>query len=196
MKKDATGKKIEVLAIIVFMAGCAGEKYVQTRDKACVQATTKTEATAAAEKVLAGMLFEIEKLDTEAGYIRTRPLAGAQTLEFWRKDSVGAFNRAEADLHSIRRTAELDVNEQDGRVCINCIVTTERLSVASERTSGPGYRAAGGPRSVQKLGREIRGETSWIDLGRDEQLETEILKRIESRLSADKKQLAQTRKEK
>jgi hypothetical protein len=61
------------------------------------------------------------------------------------------------------------------------------LSQAGEKTSGDGYKAAGGRRSVQKLGRELKGETSWIDLGRDDQLETEILKRIEKRLAKAEK---------
>jgi hypothetical protein len=45
-------------------------------------------------------------------------------------------------------------------------------------------------RSVQKfkLGREQKSNLTWTDLGRDNQLETEILKRIEKQLAATRKE--------
>lgn len=186
MKKDVIIKGAGIFVIAVFLAGCAADKYTQTQDKLCVQAISKAEAMTAAEQVLAGMQFEIEKLDTEAGYIRTQPLAGAQTFEFWRGDNVGSFNRAEADLHSIRRTVELNVSEQAGELCVNCNATSQRLSVAGEQTAERSYRAMSGQTSIQKISREQKGNMTWLDLGRDSQLETEILKRIEKRLSAAK----------
>jgi hypothetical protein len=44
-----------------------------------------------------------------------------------------------------------------------------------------------GQQSLQKLSSEQKSNMRWIDLGRDGQLETEILKRIEKRLSTAKK---------
>lgn len=186
MKKNAIIKKAAFYVIMLYSAGCAENKYIKTEERLCVPAATKAELMASAEGVLAGMHFEIEKFDSEAGYIRTRPLSGAQTLEFWRADNVGALNRAEADLHSIRRTVELNVSEQAGQVCINCKATTQRLSIPSEQTAGRSYRAMTGQKSIQKIGREQKGNITWLDLGRDGQLETEILKRIEKRLAAAK----------
>jgi hypothetical protein len=190
MKKSAITKEAVFCVIMLYAGGCAAYKYMQTEDRFCGSAVSKAEAMTAAEQVLAGMQFEIEKLDTEAGYIRTQPLAGAQTFEFWRGDNVGSFNRAEADLHSIRRTVELTVSEQAGQLCVNCNATTQRLSVAGEQTAERSYRAMSGQTSIQKISHEQKGNMTWLDLGRDSQLETEILKRIESRLTADKKQLA------
>jgi hypothetical protein len=189
MKKNSIIKKAAFYIIMLYLAGCAENKYIKTEERLCVPAATKAELMASAEGVLAGMHFEIEKLDSEAGYIRTQPLAGAQTLEFWRTDNVGALNRAEADLHSIRRTVELNVSEQAEQVCINCKATTERLSIPSEQTAVRSNRAMTGQKSIQKIGREQKGNITWLDLGRDGQLETEIIRRIE-------KQLAKTRKEK
>jgi len=186
MKKDAIIKGAAVFVIIVQLAGCAADKYNKTEDHLCMPAASKADAMSAAEDVLAGMQFEIEKSDTEAGYIRTRPLAGAQTFEFWRSDDAGAFNRAEADLQSIRRTVELSVGEQAGESCINCKATTERLSIPAEQSTDRGYKAMLGQKSIQKISREQKGNITWIDLGRDSQLETEILKRIEKRLDARK----------
>jgi hypothetical protein len=185
---------LRVCALLFWLAGCAENKYIKTTNQFCVPATTKEAAMNTTEKVLAEMHFAIEKLDAETGFIRTNPLSGAQSFELWRTDSVGSFNRAEADLHSIRRTVELNIGEQSGQLCINCKATTQRLSLPQgQDATGKDYtNIAENRRSAQKLkpGHEQKSNITWTDLGRDNQLETEILKHIESRLLADKKQLA------
>jgi hypothetical protein len=189
--------KLFACSLLFWLAGCAQNKYTKTIEQSCPPAATKAEAMTAAEQVLTGMHFGIEKLDVDAGYIRTAPLSGAQSLEFWRSDSVGSFNRSEADLHSIRRAVEINMSEQAGQLCINCKATTQRLSLP-QSTAGQSHPVmSSDQRSVQKfkLGREQKSNLTWTDLGRDNQLETEILKRIESRLTTDKKQLAATKKE-
>jgi hypothetical protein len=181
---------LRVCALLFWLAGCAENKYIKTTDQFCVPATTKEAIMTTAEKVLAEMHFTIEKLDDETGHIRTNPLSGAQSFEFWRTDSVGSFNRAEADLHSIRRTVELNIGEQSGQLCINCKATTQRLSLPQgQDAAGKGYtNIAESRRSTQKLklGHEQKSNITWTDLGRDNQLETEILKRIETQLAAAK----------
>ena len=144
-----------------------------------------------AERVLAEMHFSIEKFDVNAGYIRTAPLSGAQSFEFWRADSVGSFNRTEADMQSIRRAVEINISEQAGQMCINCRATTQRLSLpqsqaATDQHTAMSYqqRDAKNP----KLTHEQKMNLTWTDLGRDNQLETEILKRIEKQLAATKKE--------
>ncbi|MFH1370446.1 MAG: hypothetical protein ABII09_04075 [Planctomycetota bacterium] len=187
MGKNAIIKEAVFCVIMLYLWGCAENKYVKTEERLCVPGATKAEAMTAAKGVLANMHFKIEKFDLEAGYIRTLPLAGAQSFELWRTDSVGGFNRAEADLHSIRRMVELEVSQQAGQLCINCNATTQRLSIASEQGSGRSYKAMTGQTSIQEISREQKSNMTWIDLGRDDQLETEILKRIEKRLSTAKK---------
>lgn len=178
--------------LMLYMWGCAENKYIITIDDICVPTATKADAMTAAEGVLTDMHFAIEKFDTQAGYIRTQPLSGAQTFEFWRSDNVGGFSSAESDLQSIRRTVALNVSEQAGQMCINCNATAQRLSIASEQTSGQSYKAASGQISIQKLGSRQKSNMTWIDLGRDNQLETEILKRIDKRLRVDKEEPAET----
>jgi uncharacterized lipoprotein YajG len=188
MIKSKSGKLI-VYAAILCLAGCAGNGYVVTTEKVCTSAASKPEAMASAEKVLSEMHFSIEKFDASAGYIKTGPLSGAQTLEFWRTDSVGSFNRAEADLQTIRRTVELGIAEGNvpGQVCINCIATTERLSMPQDLTASGQSQIvmSGRQKSVRKLG-ERKADLTWVNLGRDAQLETEILKRIDKKLTAVK----------
>jgi hypothetical protein len=197
--------KLFACSLLFWLAGCAENKYTKTIEQFCPPAATRADAMTAAEQVLAGMHFDIEKFDVEAGYIRTAPLSGAQSFEFWRSDSVGSFNRTEADLYSIRRAVEINISEQAGQLCINCKATTQRLSLPQSQTAAEQGHPVMSPdqRSNQKLklGHEQKSNLTWTDLGRDNQLETEILKRIESRLPAtagepaDKKQLAATKKE-
>jgi hypothetical protein len=177
-------------SLLLCLAGCAENKYVKTIDQFCLPSATRTAAMAAGEQVLADTHFAIEKLDADAGYIRTYPLAGAQTFEFWRTDSIGSFNRTEADLHSIRRTVELNVTEQSGQLCINCTATTERLSMPREQTASGQSRIMMSPaqRSIQKPGGEQKTNATWLNLGRDKQLETEILNRIDKQLGKAKKE--------
>jgi hypothetical protein len=198
MDKSIMQKAI-VLATIFWLAGCGANKYVKTTDRLCVTTATKTEAGTTVEKVLSEMRFKIEKSDIEAGLIRTHPLPGAQSFEFWRSDSIGAANNAEADLQSIRRTVEINITPQEQQVCINCKATTQRLSMPQGVSSEEqGYGSlVDTRRSVQKLpsAGQQKANFKWIDLGRDSQLETEIIKRIESRLTADKKQLTTAKKD-
>jgi hypothetical protein len=193
-----TGLLSSAFCLLSF-AGCAENKYTKTIEQLCPPAATKADAMTAAEQALAGMHFSIEKFDVDAGYIRTAPLSGAQSFELWRSDSVGSFNQTEADLHSIRRAVEINIGEQAGRLCINCKATTQRLSLPQSQNAAGQGRPVMSPdqRSTQKfkLGHEQKSNLAWTDLGRDNQLETEILKRIESRLTVDKKQLSAIKKE-
>jgi hypothetical protein len=173
---------------LLSFAGCAENKHAKPIEQLCTPAANKAAAMATAEQVLAGMHFGIEKFDVDAGYIRTAPLSGAQSFELWRSDSVGSFNRSEADLHSIRRAVEINIDEQAGQLCINCKATTQRLSLP-QSTAGQSHPImSSDQRSIQKfkLGHEQKSNLTWTDLGRDNQLETEILKRIEKQLAATK----------
>jgi hypothetical protein len=173
-------------ALLLWLAGCAGNKYSKTQEQFCAPALAKADAMKACEQVLADMRFTIQKSDVDAGLIITHPLTGAQSFEFWRNDSVGAFNQSEADLHSIRRSVEINISEQAGQLCINCRAVTQRLSLPQ----GPNYSSlTESYRAAQRLkfGRDQKTNIAWIDLGRDNQLETEIIKRIEKRIASEKR---------
>jgi hypothetical protein len=133
-----------------------------------------------AEDVLTAMHFAIEKADLDSGLIRTRPLSGAQFFEFWRSDNVGPFYAALANLHSIRRIAEVRIRQQGDKVFIRCDVQIQRLSV-------PEHEAAGSPgapvRRLTPTPEQEKGIT-WIDLGKDTLLSTEILNRIQKHILA------------
>jgi len=150
----------------------------------------KAETMELAERVLADMNFSIEKADLQSGLIRTRPLPGAQFFELWRSDNVGAENALGANIHTIRRTVEIDVTRQGEQLCIRCDVQVQRLSLP-EREAGGGSSARAyemysrSSPSLQQLRFDPAQEKgmAWIDLGPDTQLAAEILKRIEGQIA-------------
>jgi len=173
------------------LAGCAEPQRFEAIEQVCVKNVEKACAMQIAEDVLGGMHFAVEKADAEQGYLRTRPLAGAQWFEIWRSDNVGPFNAAEANLHSIRKTVELAMNRREKELCIDCDVKVERLSLP-ERQLVSGWRAyemfSASTSSIQrlKLHPEQKRAMAWVDLGNDKRLSTEILKRIEKRAKSKK----------
>jgi hypothetical protein len=176
-----------IIGCVIFGGGCAERDKFKGVEEICAADLQKKEAMQKAEDVLGEMHFTVDKLDAEGGYIKTRPLQGAQFFEFWRSDNAGGYNWAEANLHTIRRTVEVNISEKGKEICIGCNAKTERLSMAgSEVASGSqayGMYSASRP-ALQRL--ELRDEQkknmSWVDLGRDGRLETEILSRIRNRL--------------
>ena len=165
-----------------------------------------------AEDILRSMHFTIEKADVlrksakgrltaesqgQSGFIRTRPLPGAQFFEFWRSDNVGTDNTLAANLHTIRRTVTLNISQQDRKLRIGCEVQAQRLSLPERQVNSSarvyGMFSLSSP-SLQrlKLNPEQKKEMAWIDLGRDSQLETEILKRIETQIIRQTNRLLQT----
>ena len=182
---------------LCLLAGCTEQQQFKAVEQICVPNLDEAEAMQAAEETLGEMHFTIDKSDTELGFIRTRPLAGAQFFEFWRSDNVGPFNSLEANLHSIRRIVQLDISPRDlpgskpgsgGQLCIGCNVKVYRMSLPECQVSSSA-RAYGmfskSTASMQRLelNPEQKKGMAWVDLGRAPKLETEILKRIEKRIA-------------
>ena len=195
------------LGFLVFgllLAGCAKEQQYGAVKPICVENIDKLQAMEVAEDILVKMHFTIEKADANPatlgidtqrwrGFIRTRPLPGAQFFEFWRSDNVGAGNWLESNLHSIRRVVELNMSEQDEGLCINCDVQIYRLSLPERRVSSSARAYDMFSKSSPALQRielnpEQKESMAWIDLGKDTQLTAEILKRISSMLDIENRE--------
>jgi len=182
-------KRIILAGLSVFAAfvGGCGTEQAQPVEPVCTTAVQVGAVVASAENVLGRMNFTIDKADAKGGYVRTLPLTGAQVFEFWRKDNVGRFNTSEANLQTVRRTVKINVGEKDGRVCTDCTVTVERMSLPQRQAMSMTRTSALFTRSAPSLQRlELNPEQqegmTWIELGRDSRLEAEILKRLEARL--------------
>ncbi|MFB0553148.1 MAG: hypothetical protein ACETWQ_07520 [Phycisphaerae bacterium] len=187
------------LGFLVFgllLSGCAEEQQYGAVEPICLENVNKLKMMETAEDVLAKMHFTVEKVDAERGFIRTRPLSGAQFFEFWRSDTVGADNWLESNLHSIRRVVELTMSEQEegppqsgNRLCINCDVQKYRLSLPEHQVSSSAraYQMFSESNSAfqnLRLNPEQKAGMAWIDLGKDRQLAAEILKRIEQQIDS------------
>ena len=154
----------------------------------------------AAEDVLTQMHFSIEKFDYDYGYIRTRPLSGAQFFEFWRSDNVGTENWVQANINSIRRTVELYINQNDENLNIDCDVQIQRVSLPNREIPGSAHAYQLFSRSSMlmqtlQLHPEQQKGMAWINLGEDTKLEAKILKRISSIINKDNNKGKATRDE-
>lgn len=176
-----------LIACVVMLTGCAGTQRHETVEQIRIKNKDILEAMEIAEDVLTEMHFTIDKADAESGYIRTRPLSGGQFFEFWRCDNIGADSSLASNLHTIRRTVELEVIRPGEDLIIDCNVHVQRLSLPERdiTSSARAYQMfSRSKESLQRLKLNPHQERNmaWIDLGKDERLTTEILRRIEDRV--------------
>lgn len=177
-----------LIACALIVDGCTEPYRNQTVEQICPAGIKKQQAMQIAEDVLGEMHFTIAKSDANLGVIKTRPLAGVQFFEFWRKDNVGAFSFTEANLHTIRRIAELNIKQQGSLLCIRCSVNTQRLRLPERPMSSRSraydmFSSSSSSRQQLKLNPEQKEGMTWVDLGQDKQLATVILKRIEKQIN-------------
>ncbi|MHC4310011.1 MAG: hypothetical protein ACYSSN_08720 [Planctomycetota bacterium] len=189
-KKTGVLILLALIACALMLTGCAQPQHQEVVEQICLPDTEKLQAMQTAEDVLGRMNFIIAKADSKQGLIRTKPLPAAQSFEFWRSDNVGSFNSTEANLHSIRRIAELDISREGGQLCINCDVKVQRLSLPERQvtSSGRSYEMfTPSDQSIQvlELHPEQKEGMAWVDLGSDKQLATGILKQIEKQLKRE-----------
>lgn len=173
---------------VLLFSGCNQQQGISTVGQINVPNLSKAHAIQTVEDVLSDMHFEIDKADTDAGYVRTRPLAGAQFFEFWRSDSVGEDNWIMNNLHNMRRTVEIEVSRNNEQLQIDCNVHVQRLSLPEpEMTStGQTYRMFSRSKPTMQrltLNPKLQKGMTWVDLDDDKQLATEILKRIDQRIN-------------
>ncbi|MBN2455878.1 MAG: hypothetical protein JXB29_04975 [Sedimentisphaerales bacterium] len=175
------------IALVLVIGGCAGNKVQKQRTSVDIEGVGKAKIIAAAEDVLGEMYFSIDKSDIATGYVKTNPLRAPQLFEFWRSDSIGSFNTLEANLHTIRRTAELNVRPKNGKFCIECSVQIYRLNLPEREvsSSAQAYRMFSKSEPMLqkfKLTPEQTKGMRWVYLGKDAGLCTEILNRLENKL--------------
>jgi len=122
------------------------------------------------------------------GFIETPFRTGSTLLEPQRNDSVGAFNRWQSTLQTIRRKAVVNVQPTGGgyAVQVTVIKQLEDLAQPDQALSGPIVARSDGALPTRRRSQVnlVSASESWIDLGRDEPLEQEMLRRIRDRLAA------------
>lgn len=130
--------------------------------------------------------FDIRNENRLARTIVTDPVIGATLLEPWRGDSVGASERLESTLQSIRRFARVKIDPVPGRgyaIRLEVMKELEDLPRPDRQTAG---RAVFNNDFPVNRTREIVGPVpvplQWIPRGRDTKLEQVILNRIRDAL--------------
>ena len=178
-----------VLVVLIFLLGCAQNpsRVPELRPIVC-PAADQAQVLAAAQQAVTSMHFVIDEIDLQTGYIKTLPLSGAQGFELWRSDSVGMFNAVEANLHSIRRIAELRITQRDKNIHLKCVVATQRLNLPDRQVSSSAHAYqihSDSSRAIQRLKftPEQERNMEWIDLGPDQRLAQRILDKIRKQLS-------------
>ena len=183
-------------SVFCFLPGCAQQKS-SPPEMAALDLThdvNNTRIMDITEDVLTRMHFEIEKFDPDTGYIKTRPLEGAQFFEFWRSDNVGAYNWLLSNLQSVRRTVEINIDPvlrssttTKDEKHIDCVVHIQRLSIPEQEVTSSARAYAMFSRSSPGLQTLVlnpgqQQNIAWIDLGQDKELENEIIKRIKTKI--------------
>ncbi|MBN1361645.1 MAG: hypothetical protein JW993_13695 [Sedimentisphaerales bacterium] len=179
---------LALLVSMVFFAGCAGRLASTPGTTLHVGDVNAADVVGAARTVLSRMSFAIDKADPNAGIVRTKPLAAAQFFEVWRSDNTSLADGLEANLHSVRRSVELDFARDRGQWRIDCTVRVQRLSVPGEEVASVSQAYRIHSRSDPDLQTFVltpaqRAQMTWIDLDNDEALAAVILQRIEKQLT-------------
>ncbi|MHC4265394.1 MAG: hypothetical protein ACYSUK_05605 [Planctomycetota bacterium] len=180
-----------ILLFCCFLTGgCGKQEQLETVDRICVETSSEQHVMQTAQDVLGQMQFKIEKADESAGYIRTLPLGGGQFFEVWREDNVGSYNFGESNLHSLRRIVELQVSPQDDHMCVEGTARTYRLSLPESQQLSVIHAFEVFTRSKSELQEfelsdHQKENMAWVELGRDEALTNEILRRIEAAVKED-----------
>lgn len=185
-----------ISAALAALVGCAStESRARLGRPLQIADVSRTEAMSAAEIVLGKMHFDLTKNDRDNGLMRAGPLSGAQFFEFWRADNVTLDDAWQANLHTIRRSVELDFDQTDGQLSVKCAVRVQRLSLPEKDipSVSQAYRIySQSTRDTQRLKlapEQMKGLT-WIDLGQDPALAEEILKRITRQIAKSQKDKA------
>jgi len=136
--------------------------------------------------------FTAEFVDRDKGLIITRPATGKQWFEFWRIDSIGAYQLAESSIHTIRRivTVRMAPDDPDNPgedYVVSVQVDKERYSTPERQvTTASGAFAIYSEHlpTTEGLAAARSADEHWIPLGRDALLEAHLLDKIASGTSA------------
>ena len=170
---------IALTVVVATLSGCAtmsGPRPVVS-NPVFVRANNSEEAWERTVDVVHDYLFEIERENKLGGILETRFKTGANLFEPWHRDSVGAANRAESTLQSIRRKAFLSVTPVEGGFMVGVEAHKELEDVARAANSvGAATFLDNSP--LQRDLNPVVGQATpsgWIPKGRDMALEQSML---------------------
>ena len=194
MNKLVINKKFLSLTLVVLsglvLIGCAEQRGSQG------EAVTRYNASF--EKVWEACLasleehsFQIDRHDRRFGLIVSKPVAGKQFFEFWRKDTASGYDVLNSSLHTIRRVVTIRIAKQGPtQFQVDIKAHAQRISTSSSQLNSTveAFELMGSqgvhvsPRRSDYL--SPRAEPVWVDIGREGYLEQAIIKDIARRLES------------
>ena len=176
------------------LSGCAsiGMSGPPVTNPVFVRANNSEEAWERTVDVVHDYLFEIERENKLGGIIETRYKTGASILEPWHPDSVGAINRLQSTLQSIRRKAFVHFTPAPG----GFLVGVEAIKELEDVPRAAGFVGGATFLDNSPLQRDLNpvvGQATpsgWINQGRDAALEEAMLRSINRRFSGQQTNLA------
>jgi hypothetical protein len=128
-------------------------------------------------------LFEIERENKLGGIIETKYKTGSGVLEPWQPDSIGAGNRWQSTLQSIRRKAYIRFTAAPGGYHVSVEAIKELEDVPRAQTSVGGATFLDNSALQRDLNPVVGQDTpsGWVSLGRDAALEQAMLRSVNRR---------------
>ena len=134
-----------------------------------------------ARRVLMELRFNIEYPESSEGRLATDSLTGASWFEFWREDTIGRVQSLESSIHTIRRRATVSISPKgDGsQVFVKVVKERKCAPDTSPDTLGETFNIFDSEDTDLMRQNELAPTAyEWVDMGRDELLEQDILERI------------------
>lgn len=125
--------------------------------------------------------FFLRREDRLDGVIETDYKTGSNLLEPWHKDSVGAYQRLESTLQSIRRRVVVNITPAEGGYYISVEAYKELEDLVGLAALGTGGATFQESTPLQRDLDLVVGQTTpsgWVPQGRDFVLEQDILRRL------------------
>ena len=194
MNKPAMTKKYLPLMLIALaglvLIGCAEERGPHSE--------AVTRCNASFEKVWNACLasleehsFQIDRHDRRFGLIVSKPVAGKQFFEFWRKDTASGYDLLNSSLHTIRRVVTIRIAKQGPmQFQVDIEAQAQRISTSSSQlnSTAEAFEMMGSQGVHVSPSRSDylspRAEPVWVDIGREGDLEQAIMKDIARRLES------------
>jgi hypothetical protein len=121
-------------------------------------------------------------IGSQPGVIETRYRIGASLFEPWHRDSYGLDNRTESTLQSIRRKSIVSITPAEGGYLVGVEVFKEiedLPGIANNTAGGATFNQSSPLRRDLDLVVGQSSPSGWVPRGRDEVLESEILRRLQ-----------------
>lgn len=120
------------------------------------------------------------------GRLTTYPEVSGTSLEPWRRDPAGGFERLQSTFQTIRRTATVRVMPEETGYMIEVQVLKEQEDVDQAQASTAGSTAQRHDGTIvrnENQQRQLPVTLGWFEIGRDTQLENRIMSGILGRIA-------------